>query len=389
MSARPRLVHLCGAPLHIGGLERHILALAEVGRDEYEVVIVAPGSEQYRAQAEKLGVQFHFWEPRKAFDWKAMRALKKILQDLQPALIDVHDSRAGFQVRLLRSSVRACLVYTVHVPPYDYHDIQGLRGRFTRWAYRQIERPLNYLLTDWIVFVAESNYRDAIRQRISPKSRTLVALNAIDLRSFAAFPDEARRQELRRGLGASPSEVVICCVARLGPQKNVGLLVRAVAQIPAPSTNFRVWLVGDGSERPGIEALASELGVQDKIDFLGFRSDTVPLLHASDMFVLPSDYEGRPAAVMEAQAAGKACVVTDVDDNPYLVDDGANGLVVPVKDAAAMARAIHKLLEEADLRERMGRAAREKALAQYSLDAMLSKRKAFYREALEGRSKQA
>jgi glycosyltransferase involved in cell wall biosynthesis len=121
--------------------------------------------------------------------------------------------------------------------------------------------------------------------------------------------------------------------------------------------------VGDGPEREKLQNMVKEHGLKGKVIFTGWRSDIPAILAASDIFVLPSYSEGLPIALLEAMAAGKACVVTDIG---LPVNSGENALVVPAGDPESLARAVETLLIDEKLREKLGRNAREEVKRTYS-----------------------
>ncbi len=153
-------------------------------------------------------------------------------------------------------------------------------------------------------------------------------------------------------------------VARLVPQKGIDVLISAIALLSGSASEWPVVLVGDGPERQALEKQAAVEGVQDHVHFEGFRSDPEVLLAAASVFVLPSRFEGMPNALLEAMAAGLAVIVTDASPGPLeVVEDRRCGIVVPSEDPHALAKAMSELVEDVDLRNRLGFAARERLAA--------------------------
>ena len=130
---------------------------------------------------------------------------------------------------------------------------------------------------------------------------------------------------------------------------------------------MKLWLVGDGPLRPAVEKAIVKMGLERKVLFLGIRDDVPKLLAASDLFVLSSDYEGVPLAVLEAMAAGKPVVATAVGGVPELIEDGKTGILVPPRNPETLAKGILRLVKDADLRQRMGKAARERAQERFDI----------------------
>jgi len=156
---------------------------------------------------------------------------------------------------------------------------------------------------------------------------------------------------------------VIGTVAGLRLEKNVARLVRAFAQIAAASP-ARLVIVGDGPERARLQALATELGVSDRVCFTGQREDTPALYAGFDVFALSSDTEQMPLTVMEAMASGLPIAATAVGDVPNMVAAENAPFVTPGTDAA-LGAALSGLLQDADLRARLGAANREKARREF------------------------
>jgi glycosyltransferase involved in cell wall biosynthesis len=163
-------------------------------------------------------------------------------------------------------------------------------------------------------------------------------------------------------------------------------MVRAFSACVADNPQARLHLVGDGPERPGIESLVSSLGLADKVTFVGWSAETERWYGAADVVVLSSEREGTPLALIEAAAAGRPVVATDVGGVPDVVDNGRTGLVVPNGDEAALAEGLSVLLRDADARERMGRAALERS-GRFGATRLVDDLEHLYEELIEGRSR--
>ena len=189
-----------------------------------------------------------------------------------------------------------------------------------------------------------------------PEARLRYIPNGIDL---ARFMPAARGVE---------QGVTIGTVAALRAEKNLGRLLRAVAGVPA----VRLVVVGDGPERPALEALAAELGLAGRVRFAGHMADPAPLLAGFDVFALSSDTEQMPISVLEAMAAGLPVAATDVGDVKAMLAPGNTGFVVPKEDAAALSGALARLARDAALRRALGAANRAKAERDYDERAMVA-----------------
>lgn len=185
-----------------------------------------------------------------------------------------------------------------------------------------------------------------------PSGRSTVLRKAADVARFAALPDPR---------DTTPRRIV--CVANLHPRKRLGDLIAALAIVRARVPDAEVRLVGGGNaaERARLESLARALGLADAVSFAGTRADVVPEIAGARVMALPSSCEGVPTALIEAMAAGRPVVSTDVGHVRSIVDDGVEGFLVPVGEVAQLAdRIVHLFADEAAA-ARMGRAARARA----------------------------
>jgi len=213
----------------------------------------------------------------------------------------------------------------------------------------------------------------------APPERISVVHNGRDVDQFEAADSTGIEAEL----GIEPDELVVGTVGRLLERKGHYELVSAWAEVQDGHPNTRLLLVGDGPEREDLQAHAESAGCADSIEFLGRREDVPKLLAAMDVFVFPSHFEGLPGAVIEAMAAGLPIVATPVDGTAELLDAYETGLFVPVKEPAAIAAAISRVLETPALRSSLGERAQERAREQFGTDAMIAGFEAHYAAVLD------
>jgi glycosyltransferase involved in cell wall biosynthesis len=184
---------------------------------------------------------------------------------------------------------------------------------------------------------------------------------------------------VRAELGIAADAPVVGAVARLAPQKRLDRLLRAVATLPA---DVRCVIAGDGEERASLAALAQELGIAGRVDFLGHRDDTGDVLGALDVFVVSSDREGLSNAMLEALAAGVPVASTRVSGANDALEPFADGIapgIIVGSSVDDLASALRQLLGDADLRARMADAGRRRAAERFSFDAMLDRWEAVLR----------
>lgn len=171
---------------------------------------------------------------------------------------------------------------------------------------------------------------------------------------------------------------VIGCAARFEDQKQLDVLVEALAELPGT----RLVLVGDGTRRADLEALAVRLDVAERVTFVGWVADARPWISSFDVFVLPSREEAFPLTIVEAMFAGVPVVATDVGSVSEAVLDGETGLLVPSGDRPALVEAVRRLLDEPYLADRLARQAERRARRRFSAHEMAGAYDALWSEVL-------
>jgi sugar transferase (PEP-CTERM/EpsH1 system associated) len=207
-------------------------------------------------------------------------------------------------------------------------------------------------------------YRDVVG--VAPR-RLRVIPNGIDTERHHPHADVTA---LRRSLGL-PDGLLVGTAGRFATVKNFPLLLRASARARTARPELRLVMVGDGTERPAMEALARDLGFEDAVHFLGWRSDVADILGALDLFALTSISEGLPLVVLEAMACGIPAVTTAVGDLPALITDGETGYTFPSGDEDALTALLVRLAAAPNERRAMGARARDVVLAGYSQRGMV------------------
>ena len=213
-----------------------------------------------------------------------------------------------------------------------------------------------------------------------PKRRLKIVLNGVDVETFN-YDRKAAREEL----GLRSQEIVIGTIGRLEPEKSQTTLLDVFQHVAAQHPHARLMIAGDGQLADELKSYAGRLGVMDRTLFLGYRRDVPRLLAAMDIFVLTSIREGLPISLIEAMAARRPVVASNVGSVTDLVRDGCSGLVVTAGDTNAFIGAVESLVSSPELRQRMGNAGRETVEASYSLSAIVREYEELYRTAVSKR----
>jgi L-malate glycosyltransferase len=172
------------------------------------------------------------------------------------------------------------------------------------------------------------------------------------MRLSANYSREHKRRELEIGEGP-----VLCTVSGLKDFRDHDTLIRSLPRLLADHPTLSTLIVGDGPREPYLRELAAELGLEERVHFLGDRFDAVEILAAADLFCQPTFIEGLPLSVLDAMSLGIPVVASDVAGVREIVEDGRTGLLVPTKDVPAHHLALDQLLEDPDLAGRIAAAA--------------------------------
>ena len=210
-------------------------------------------------------------------------------------------------------------------------------------------------------------------------ARVEVVINAVE---EAAHSGSSRR-EMRLRLGISENEFVFGFVGRLSDEKGVDHLLQAAEDLVAKERSARFVIVGDGPRKDDLLEATRSRGLEEKVDFVGFQSDTAPWYETFDAFVLPSLSEGTPMALLEAMAHGLPSVATAVGGVPQVVSDGENGLLVPSADRTKLSEAMRCLMTNAPLRAKLSEGAVELVRGSYGVGAWIEHVQDVYAKALD------
>jgi glycosyltransferase involved in cell wall biosynthesis len=271
---------------------------------------------------------------------------------------------AGLAARLCRPRPR--VIFTEHGRHYP-DVVSGKR--------RLVNRLVLAHLADRVNAVCEFSARSLAEKDGFRRDRIEVIPNGIDLPKYAAETDIPAA---RRRLGLDPSRKYIACVARFHPVKDHRTLLQAFATIAASRPDTDLLLVGDGVLRLDLEQLAGQLGLNNRVHFLGVRDDVADILRVVDVFTLTSVSEAASITLLEAMAAARPVVVTAVGGNPELVRDGLDGLLAPRGDAGAIAAALLRVLGDDGLARRLGSSGARRVAETYLLDRTVERYYALY-----------
>jgi glycosyltransferase involved in cell wall biosynthesis len=198
-----------------------------------------------------------------------------------------------------------------------------------------------------------------------PARKITVIHHGIDIGKYR--PDPEARPRVAAEFRIAPGELIVVSLCYLMPHKNIDTLLQSCRILADRGVPVRTFIVGEGPLRGDLEALAKKLRLSDQVHWLGHIKDPVPLLQAADVFLLISEGEGFGLAIAEGMACGATAVASDSGALPEIVEDGKSGLVVPLRDAGALAEAIQKLACDEGLRRRLAQSGLERVRTLFSV----------------------
>jgi len=368
---RTRVLHVT-YDMGIGGTEQVIRQLVcGLDQNRYENHIVCldgqigPLGELLREQ----GVRFHVLHRKPGLDRALVLALRELLDAHDIDIVHTHQYTPyvyGVTASLFK---RQRVVFTEH-------------GRFypdrASWK-RRLINPWLSLVTDAIVAISSATGEALRYYEWFPGSSIRVIYNGIDgHREHTNEASVSVLSRLRCELGIETKHCVFGTISRLDSIKNQSMMIAALAQLLPRNPDCRLLLVGDGPERNTLEQQARTLGIGSQVIFAGYQSPPDAHLQLIDHFLLTSLSEGTSMTLLEAMAAGKSCIVTDVGGNPELVTHNVDGLVIPSNATHELVQRMQALLDDPALSLRLGTAAQKTFAERFELSHMIAAYEALY-----------
>jgi glycosyltransferase involved in cell wall biosynthesis len=353
------------------GAEKQFTLLAtRLPRDRFEPqVLVLTRTGPYWEKLASAGVPVTLLEKRFKFDPAALWRLRRWLAEFQPDVIHTWLFAANAYGRLAgRSAPQAKLVVSERC-------VDSWKQGWQLWLDRRL-----IARTDRLVGNSQSVV-EFYRKLGFPDQKLVCIPNGIDL----APPLSANRQAMLDELGWPEEASVMGFIGRLAQQKRVEDLIFAVETLRQTRPAVRLLLIGDGPQRSSLERFARDVGCEEHVRFLGQRTDIDRWLALMDVFCLASAFEGMSNSLMEAMAAGKPAVVSDIPPNRELVTQGETGFLVPVGDRVGYMQFLRALIEHRDLAARLGAAARARMQEHFRVEQMVERYVAVYEELMTDR----
>ena len=391
----PRILRIVNR-FNIGGPTYNAAFLSKYLPGDFETMLVGGVHEADEESSEfilqNLNQEYHLLpEMRRALRWetdpKAYRRIRSLIREFKPDIVHTHASKAGAIGRIAaRSEGVKHIVHTFHG-----HVFHSYFGKFKTAVFKQIERQLAAMSTCIIAISEQQALEIGEIHRICPPAKIRIIPLGFDLNRFNEKKRE-RRAAFRRQHGIDENDFVVGHIGRFAPVKNHGYFLEAflkLCEAANTKTALKAVLVGDGALRRDTEALFTAQGFSistpeaplpgAQIIFTSWIRGVEEVLPAFDVLALSSRNEGTPVSLVEAQAAGVPVVSTDVGGVRDTLLEARSGFLCGVHSPESMSRRLLSLLDEPELRYRMGAAASEYAFSRFHYQRMVSEHEALYR----------
>jgi glycosyltransferase involved in cell wall biosynthesis len=334
-------------------------------RDRFDVSLVSLRKKDLSEEPlEAAGVDVTYLE-RGKFDPRTFPALLALVRRKQIHVLHLHGYGATTFGRLVGAALRIPTIVHEHANLTD-----------TPWFQKIADRALEPF-TDIALAVSRSTAEFVVNARQIPRSKVKVVYLGVPLEEFSRPRTADEVAAARRDLGVRPGEFAIGTITRLHDSKGNSFLVDAAPRVVAARPSARFYVVGEGPLLPELQAQAARLNLGDRVVFAGFRRDVAGTLSAFDLSVFPSLWEGTPITAFEALAMGKPIVATDADGLLDILTDNHDAVIVPKRNAEALADKIIWAMDHPAERQRLAAAARERG-RQYDIDAFVAKMERLY-----------
>ena len=359
------------ATLVRGGAEKQLALLAtRLPRDRFDVhVAVLTHTGPLEAMLRQAGVAVTLIGKRWKLDPLSYWRLRRLMKSLRPDIVHtwLFAANAYGRQAAYSAGVRHIVAGERCVDPW--------KGAWQLAIDRALAKRTERIVTN------STGVKDFYVGRGLPAEKFVIIPNGIDP---LTVDDPVTRAALLTELGLPPDARLIGAVGRLWPQKRVKDLIWAADLLKSTRDDAHLLIVGDGPQRWRLERYREQNQITDRVHFLGERDDVPRLMPHFDVLWLGSEYEGQSNAIMEAMAAGVPVIATDIPGNRDLVVPEITGYLVPLGERYEFARLTHALLGDEPLRRRLGDASRERILSEFTVEKMVERHVALYRELAGG-----
>lgn len=372
---------IVGRGNEIGGGTEYLVTLIKMLHDNFNIDIhMTYGKEKVKDNYKRYFdyVTFHHIhmvrEINPIHDFRSIRKLYTLIKKEKFDVVHTNSSKGGIVGRIAAKFAGTQFIFhTVH--GFSFHE-QSSRWSIT--AFSLLEK-IGAKCCNHIITVSDFHRNWAVDLGIAPSDKIISIPNGLDP---TRVEPTIEREIMRKSIGIGNKEVSIFTIGRLARQKGITYLLEAIELLKKEDINtiYHFYIAGSGELDKELKDQVKESGIEDKVTFLGHRTDINNLLTAADIVVLPSLWEGLSISLLEAMAAKKSIVCTDIGSNMTVVRHNKEAMVVGTKDAESLKKNIKLLLEQPTLRESLAERSYKRFTSGFSKDVMLNRYDSFYKE---------
>lgn len=363
--AKKRILHFISG-LEIGGTEMQLLGiLPELQKYHENRVCCLRGHGPIGSKLEKRGIKVYYLNFKNIFYFFLFLRFRDAIRDFSPDILVTYLIHADLYGRIFGKLFGIKKI------------ICSKRGALLQWEWLSSFDRLTKRLVSHYLVQTETATREWMKKLKLAESKFTVIPNGIDIQ---AFKIKINQKEKRRQLGISENLFVMTCVSKLRRGKGHNVLLKAFEKVYRQNKNIVLLLVGYGEKEDALKANIANYNSRNNILFLGDRNDVAEILAISDVFILPTEKEGMSNAIMEAMAAGKPIITTDIPENKNLIRNEETGILFPVNNAKSLQEAIESLMSNLNLRMKLGQNAQRKVEKEFDIQIIASRFAEFFEE---------
>ncbi len=353
--------------LEFGGGERVFAQIINgLSSERYETFLASNPSEELYQSITNKEVHCIPLDFSKRINLSLFIKLTKIIKDERIDIVHCQGGRSNFYARVATKLSGSAKYISTIATPVEGYNVSFFRKIFYCFLDRFTER-----FVDQFIVVSDILKKRMIIEHKIPPEKVAKIYNGIEIHHYSPNEEHEHSNKIRNEFNLNTNVIIVGAIGRLVWEKGFEYLIKCLRDVLKEQTEVKAMFVGDGPLRKNLEVLSSQLGIEDKTIFAGFRSDIKEILSAIDILVIPSLLEGFPMVTLEAMAMAKPIIATHIGGITEQISDGVEGVLVPPRDADALAKAIKKVIENKELAHSLGSAARKRVEKEFTVEKMI------------------